>query len=156
MKQVLFASQILILGSQAKFVEDQMKATDPTLHYTFELVRHGARAPLIDADAGRFPVVAGMLTPMGARQRAVKGELNREHFSTQKDFIDATFNPENVKIISDDVFRTIQSAKSEMTGLFPPGTAREMKESELKALQEDMIVPFKVRNKDMIDQELGN
>ena len=40
---------------------------EQTIKYVFEIVRHGARAPLM-ADTGRFDVSdPGMLTPQGMR-----------------------------------------------------------------------------------------
>jgi hypothetical protein len=51
-------------------------AAEPTLKYVFEVVRHGARAPLID-DGDRFQVSKmGMLTPQGMRQRYLLGKYN--------------------------------------------------------------------------------
>ena len=57
------------------FLVPLLSATDK-LGYVFELVRHGARAALID-DPGCFPVDTGMLTPVGMRQRYLLGKYNR-------------------------------------------------------------------------------
>jgi len=51
---------------------------EQTLKYVFEIVRHGARAPLLPDD-GRFDISApGMLTPQGMRQRYLLGKFNME------------------------------------------------------------------------------
>ena len=46
------------------------------LIYSFELVRHGARAPMIGPGFPNTP--KGQLTPMGMRQRYLLGKYNRE------------------------------------------------------------------------------
>lgn len=55
---------------------------DKTL-FTFEVARHGARAPLVSELNGvrvidGFSVTEGMLTPQGVRQRYLLGRYNRE------------------------------------------------------------------------------
>ena len=70
-----------ILGISIYFAtkssDDTPPAPDPfAAHptYVFELVRHGARAPLLSAND--FPVGAEMLTPQGMRQRYLLGRYN--------------------------------------------------------------------------------
>ena len=46
--------------------------------YVFELVRHGARAPMESAKG--FSVNKGMLTPMGMRQRYLLGRYNYDQY----------------------------------------------------------------------------
>ena len=41
---------------------------DEKLVFAFELVRHGARAPIEDRDIDKFTVAEGMLTPEGMRK----------------------------------------------------------------------------------------
>ena len=49
------------------------------LKYVFEIVRHGARAPLMEDP--RFTTVgAGQLTPMGMRQRYLLGRYNYQRY----------------------------------------------------------------------------
>jgi hypothetical protein len=43
------------------------------MSFVFELVRHGARAPIQDMDLAEFPVAEGMLTASGMRQRYLIG-----------------------------------------------------------------------------------
>jgi hypothetical protein len=47
--------------------------SDQQLSFVFELVRHGARAPIQDVDLQDFPVAEGMLTASGMRQRFLLG-----------------------------------------------------------------------------------
>ena len=58
----LITLTIASVGIAAYFIFAEVKTNvEPNLIYTFEVVRHGARAPLIHAD--EFPVPAEMLTP---------------------------------------------------------------------------------------------
>jgi hypothetical protein len=55
-------------------------STEPSLKYVFEIVRHGARAPLL-TDTEKFKVSdTGMLTPQGMRQRYILGKYNYEKY----------------------------------------------------------------------------
>jgi hypothetical protein len=49
-----------------------------TLHYVQEVVRHGARAPTLEASG--FSVAPGELTSSGMRQRYLLGHFNRERY----------------------------------------------------------------------------
>ena len=50
---------------------------DEKLIFAFELVRHGARAPLDNSTIEKFTVGEGMLTPQGMRQRYLLGQHSR-------------------------------------------------------------------------------
>lgn len=86
----------------------------------FELVRHGARAPEIADDKDKFSIFPGMLTQEGMRQRYLLGKFNRERYINQYKLLDENYNPDQLHIVSTDVFRTIQSSYSELLGLYPP------------------------------------
>ena len=53
---------------------------DDKLGFVFELVRHGARAPLIDEPAGYFHVGSGLLTESGMRERFLLGTWNYNRY----------------------------------------------------------------------------
>lgn len=53
---------------------------DDKLGFVFELVRHGARAPLIDEPAGYFHVSSGLLTESGMRERFLLGTWNYNRY----------------------------------------------------------------------------
>ena len=114
--------------------------------FSFELVRHGARAPIEDRNLDQFPVSEGMLTPEGMRQRYLLGRRNRERYVTEWALINATMVPDEVLMISTDVNRTIQSGYSEFMGLYPPNI--ESGAPSLKANMTDTVddTVFKVRN----------
>eukprot|EP00347_Sterkiella_histriomuscorum_P016816 403351747 len=93
------------------------------LAFVFELLRHGARAPLIQEPEGYFLVGPGMLTQSGMRQRYIQGRLNRQKYIDFQngEFIDSDwFNPEQIQIFSTNVHRAIQSSYAELLGLYGP------------------------------------
>jgi hypothetical protein len=58
-------------------------ASPDKLAFVFEMIRHGARAGLIDGvfdGPSGFTVPTGMLTPEGMRQRYLYGQMNREKY----------------------------------------------------------------------------
>jgi hypothetical protein len=50
------------------------------LAFVYEVVRHGARAPLADEPAGYFQVPTESLTSSGMRQRYLLGRRNRQRY----------------------------------------------------------------------------
>lgn len=55
---------LLSAGTTIKLTQAEEK-----LAFVYELVRHGARAPIIQEPEGAFKVKMGMLTASGMRQR---------------------------------------------------------------------------------------
>ena len=94
---------------------------DETMSFVFELVRHGARAPIGTHDLDKFPVEKGLLTPEGMRQRYLLGRHNRKRYTEDYSFLSDKLVPDEVLMISTDVNRTIMSGYSELMGLYPPG-----------------------------------
>jgi hypothetical protein len=86
----------------------------------YELVRHGARAPIVPEPEGFFTVKMGHLSETGMRQRYMLGRYNRQRYIERAGLIDADLNPNQIYIQSTGVDRTLQSSYSEMMGLFPP------------------------------------
>tara|TARA_B110000285_G_C14872813_1_gene490042 strand:+ start:38 stop:382 length:345 start_codon:yes stop_codon:yes gene_type:complete len=88
------------------------------LEYTFEIVRHGARSPILD-DSKRFDIVpdVGLLTPQGMRQRYLLGIYDYQKYGKdlgQKQLLE---KGGGFEIQSTDVDRTIQSGYSELMGI---------------------------------------
>ena len=69
-----------ILASSSSAAPVDISATQ-SLKYVFEVVRHGARAPLIN-DTARFGdvFITGELTPNGMRQRFLLGRHNYQRY----------------------------------------------------------------------------
>ena len=80
-------SALLLLLASATSVLAQDK-----LAFVFELVRHGARAPLIYYP-GYFDVPTGMLTSEGMRQRYLLGKMNRDKLIDKYDLLDVDYLP---------------------------------------------------------------
>jgi len=94
--------------------------------FVFEVVRHGARAPIEDRDLDRFPVGEGILTPEGMRQRYLLGRRNRERYVEAYNLISDVYTPGEVYMQSTNVNRTMQSGYSELMGLYPPGAGERL------------------------------
>jgi hypothetical protein len=123
----------------------------------YELVRHGARAPLSSEDKTKFTVSEGMLTESGMRQRMLVGFYNRQRYIEEFKLLDETYNPNQIFMLSTDVFRTIQSAYSELMGLYPPGTGKPLTEREHKLLRSNKsLPPIKIRNSNSLLENLND
>ena len=86
------------------------------LKYVFEIVRHGARAPILD-DTVRFGTdfMPGELTPTGMRQRFLLGRYNAQRYGSALG--PQLMSKAGIWIESTDVHRTIQSGYSELKGM---------------------------------------
>jgi len=62
---ILIVLCVISLAIAAYFIFNEIVVTEPHLIYVFEVVRHGARSPLIHAEG--FPEPPEMLTPQGMR-----------------------------------------------------------------------------------------
>eukprot|EP00347_Sterkiella_histriomuscorum_P008612 403344429 len=148
------------LGSQdSLFLQDPNPPYDRTkndkIGFVFEIVRHGARAPLSELTQP-FNVPAGMLTSQGQRQRYLLGKLNRQRYIEEAGLLDPVFNPQQLYIQSTYFFRTVQSSYAEMMGMFPPiKDTPTMTEGEKQSLKTGKGMPkLKIRNmKGTYDEE---
>ena len=60
---------------------ESLKDDNEQLIFAFELVRHGARTPLMDLELDKFKVEEGMLTAEGMRQRYLLGRYSRHRYT---------------------------------------------------------------------------
>lgn len=99
---LLLVSSIVSMGfaSQANIWANisQVKNPDEQLIFVFELVRHGARAPIVDLELDKFPVGEGQLTPEGMRQRYLLGRYNRQRYTETFPLLSNDYNPEEFYI----------------------------------------------------------
>ena len=79
-------------------VEGVLRNPDERLVFAFEVVRHGARAPIEDRDINKFGVGEGQLTPEGMRQRYLLGRYNRERYTEKFDLLSAEYDPREIYI----------------------------------------------------------
>lgn len=98
-------------------------STDDVLLYTFQVQRHGARAPMIESASEEFPVPVDMLTPQGMRQLYLLGRYQQAQ-------MESTFNDDNFRpllnfrffrneqeVVSTEYYRTLQSLNSYNIGV---------------------------------------
>lgn len=124
--------------------------------FAFELVRHGARAPIENRDLDEFPVGIGLLTPEGMRQRYLLGRRNRDRYIEQFGLLSDTYEESEIYMQSTNVNRTMQSGYSELMGLYPPGQGTRLTPGMVNAVHTVAAPPFKVRDAKSINDRLGS
>jgi len=92
------------------------------LAFVFEFFRHGARSPIHNDETDRFKIPKGALTNSGMREHAVMGRFFRKRFVEDHNFLDQEYLQGQLHAITTHVDRTMKSGKSDMSGMFPPGT----------------------------------
>lgn len=125
--------------------------------YVYEINRHGARSPLRDIPTKvsknpstakgvcepieGFNLPAGQLTAQGMRQRYLLGRYNKMRYGNLYKLVDHAPNTDEIYIQSTDVYRTIQSAYSEVLGMYGDDVGPENdRGSSLHALTESQLV----------------
>jgi lysosomal acid phosphatase len=103
------------------------------LHQVVSLFRHGARYHLNTLYDGNSTYnIWGELTPVGMRQHQTLGKtLNKEYIQNLK-FLPVSFDKKQVEVYSTDFNRTIQSAMSQLYGLYPPGNGPKLQTVQTK------------------------
>jgi len=96
-----------------------------------------------------------MLTPSGFRQHLMIGDELRNRYvkgmPKSQNLLSPIFNPEEVYVRSTQVKRTIQSAYSQLLGMFPLGTAEELRFDQIDVA----IPPLEISDLEDITTELG-
>mmetsp|Transcript_1421 Transcript_1421/g.2260 ORF Transcript_1421/g.2260 Transcript_1421/m.2260 type:complete len:448 (-) Transcript_1421:769-2112(-) len=102
--------------------------------YLIEVCRHGARSPIAFDfpwdNYERWPQGPGQLTPSGMRQHYLIGHELRQRY--QYSFLAPNYTQPQLRVVSTDVNRTLQSALSQMMGLYPPGSGPLLREIGLE------------------------
>lgn len=131
---------------------------DEKMLFVFEVVRHGARAPIIDMFLDEFKVAEGQLTAEGMRQRYLLGRSSRQRYTEEFEFLSPNYVPGEVFVQSTDVNRTLTSGYSELMGIYPPGLsgAPQLTTQEQNQLNSVAAPPFKVRNSKQVNERLGS
>ncbi|CAG9333546.1 unnamed protein product [Blepharisma stoltei] len=126
-----------------------------TVVYVVELARHGLRTPtqFMPWDEGIWSVGPGQLTPEGMRQHFLIGtELRNRYINNTKLLSSSYYKPE-VSFYSTDYDRTLMSAMSQLSGLYPPETGPSLKNSSLNQLAKP---PIYIENFNETIEELGD
>ena len=107
------------------------------LIFLLTLFRHGARAPTKYYNESLYLDYLfekwenpGELTPTGRRMHYALGLRNREKYINQKHFLSEKFDPHEILIYSTSYNRTLESAASQLQGLYPFNTGGEITEKQ--------------------------
>jgi len=89
MNKLIMLTLLGAVASTASAVQEK----DTQMIFAFELVRHGARAPIIEAVSELFEVSEGILTPSGMRQRYLLGRYSRERYVDEYGLLSPEYSP---------------------------------------------------------------
>ena len=111
-----------------------IKSQEEELKFVFQMHRHGARAPFTGVKNERDCfneswINDGEISEVGKRMHYLLGVRNRKRFMTNFTFLNKNYDPHEILIYSTNVNRTIQSIYSQLQGLFPFGTGRNIPET---------------------------
>ncbi|XP_059502334.1 lysosomal acid phosphatase-like [Stegostoma tigrinum] len=92
------------------------------LHFVNLVYRHGDRSPIHTFKTDPYkpkdwPQGFGQLTQVGMRQQYELGQFLRERY---KDFLNSSYDRQEIYIRSTDIDRTLMSAEADLAGLYPP------------------------------------
>lgn len=101
------------------------------LVFALDLIRHGDRTPTsrIPKVDYYWPEGLGQLTATGMRQEYEMGMEFRKRYVEQQHLLPEKYQYGTVYVRSTDYERTLMSAHSLLTGLYPPGTGPSEKDS---------------------------
>lgn len=114
----------LALGTIAAFATQFAQAESPPV-FALVMWRHGDRSPVecfptaeVEC-ASRWPDGFGMLTPLGMHFGMQLGELLRLRYDA---IVPRNYTRTGIEVRSSDFDRTLETAESVLTGMFPPGS----------------------------------
>lgn len=107
-----------------------------TLIFAVDIIRHGDRTPIESLPAANYewPEGPGQLTAEGMQQEYKLGVEFRQKYIEQLHLLPEHYEYGTIYVRSTDYERTLMSAMSLLTGLYPPGTGPNTSESSLPAL----------------------
>ena len=108
---------------------------EDTLFFTLTHFRHGARAPIFPSesesdDYGMKWTNPGELTLGGHRMHYLLGVYNRKRYIPK--LLPEKFDPHDIYIISSNYNRTVQSALSQLQGLYPKDISNKLNDIQKK------------------------
>lgn len=142
MSQVIF---IILFFFPLVFSKYNLKPPrSSSLKMLIEMTRHGARSPLYDNfTTSQWDLPPGELTPVGQRQHYLLGRELKKRYMTDRDYLNHSYSQEEVKVYSTDCIRTIQSAESQLLGLYYE-EGRLFNQS--KMIKKNVVPPINVEN----------
>ncbi|KRX04095.1 hypothetical protein PPERSA_08310 [Pseudocohnilembus persalinus] len=99
--------------------------TNSKLSFVFSAYRHGARYTQKNYYDGKDQP-HGKLSPTGIRQHYELGQIIRKKYIEDLKFLNETYNFDEIYTFSTDVDRTIQSANSQLMGMYPFKTGQDI------------------------------
>ena len=110
------------------------KCISEKLLFSFQINRHGARAPRyglkdgVDIYKEKWSLEKNELTNIGKRQLYLLGVKVRKRYREKYNFLSDQYNPQEIYIRSTDRNRTIESIYSYLQGLYPKYTGPNISE----------------------------
>lgn len=124
------------------------------LIFALDLIRHGDRSPIknIPTINYKWPNGLGQLTPIGMHQEYLLGQRFRKIYVDTYHLLPSRFDIKSIYVRSTDYDRTLMSAQSLLTGLYPRGTGPNLPGSSLPTLPNAIQpIPIHTIPKDLDD-----
>ncbi|XP_013806188.2 prostatic acid phosphatase [Apteryx mantelli] len=119
-------SRLLCFAFHIIFILFQWTTAERELKFVVVIFRHGDRTPVVNFPTdlhkeSEWPQGFGQLTKTGMQQLYELGQYIRQRYSN---FLNSTYHRQEFYIQSTDYDRTIMSAQSCLSGLFPPTSSQ--------------------------------